>query len=242
MQRIEPINNIGKSFHFKQFTVQGGSAGMPVSTDGVMLGAWADLSSAANLLDIGTGTGLLALMCAQRSGELDITAMDIDDDAFHTAEHNASQSPWSNRVHIQLGNILDYSPSQTFDAIICNPPYFNSGKASDNQSRAIARHTDTLNHDALLAQCQSLLSSHGKASFILPSVEGKAFIETAKATGWHLSRFCEVRPSIRKPPHRVLLELCLQKSNCQLTELTIHEKQGYSEDFIQLTQDFYLKM
>ncbi|MBA5763920.1 methyltransferase [Vibrio sp. 404] len=231
-----------KNFQFKKFAINGGQCGMPVSTDGVLLGAWIDLTDIKRILDIGTGTGLLALMCAQRKLEMDIHAVDIDTNATAAAQLNVLNSPWSQRIRVELADILTATDLGEFDGIICNPPYFNSGEQSQSKQRATARHTDSLSHQALLQCCQSLLNEQGRASFILPVVEGEAFITLAQQLGFFVSRLCRIKPTETKAENRLLIELSKQESQCQPQQLTIRDKLGYSEGFIALTKDFYLKM
>lgn len=231
-----------KGFNFKQFCIEGGESGMPVSTDGVMLGAWIQSPNNAQILDIGTGTGLLALMCAQRFTEAQVTAVDIELTAIEAAQKNVVQSPWSARVSVHHSDVLDFTPTHPFQRIICNPPYFNSGEQSKHSQRATARHTDTLRHNALLQRCYQLLDEQGKANFVLPITEGERFIELALHQGWHLSRVCRVQPSEKKPVHRLLFELAKQPCDTQESYLIIHSHDGYSDDFVQLTREFYLKM
>lgn len=231
-----------KGFKFKQFEINGGQCGMPVSTDGVLLGAWIDLKNVTRVLDIGTGTGLLALMCAQRQLNAEVLAIDIDEHAAATARLNAEHSPWTTRIRIERADILTFSFTDSFDAIICNPPYFNSGEQSLTQQRATARHTDSLSHEALLDRCQTLLQEQGRASFILPIAEGQAFIALAQKLNFHCTRLCEVKPTEAKTENRLLIELRKQYIECQHQQLTIRDKLEYSEDFIALTKDFYLKM
>ncbi len=231
-----------KGFTFKQFTIYAGNSGMPVSTDGVLLGAWAQAPEDGNLLDIGTGTGLLALMCAQRYSRLSIDAVEIETAALSIARKNFAASPWSQRLHLQQGDILALTFAQRFDAIICNPPYFNSGQTSEKIPRATARHTLTLDHQSLLWRCHALLKPDGKASFILPLTEGEQFIELAHQCGLHLTRCCRVKPSDKKPCHRLLLELSHSQAACQYEELVIQNSAGYTAQFITLTKNFYLKM
>jgi tRNA1Val (adenine37-N6)-methyltransferase len=231
-----------KRFKFKQFSIDGGQAGMPVSTDGVLLGAWAFTHHPKTILDIGTGTGLLALMCAQRFSDAQITAIDIDDFAFEAAQHNSNASSWGQRIHVLQGDILHTSLTPSFDAIICNPPYFNSGELSHDPQRATARHTNQLAHHTLLVRAKSLLNDEGQACFILPVYEGGQFIEQALTLGWQLKLRCTVQPTVHKPAHRLLIELSLTSVNPIDSQLIIHSSNGYSEAFIVLTQDFYLKM
>ncbi|CAH0526810.1 tRNA1(Val) (adenine(37)-N6)-methyltransferase [Vibrio hippocampi] len=218
---------------------------MPVSTDGVLLGAWTQVSG-QHVLDIGSGTGLLSLMIAQRYHQAQITAVDIDNHAYQDASHNVAHSPWAQRVNVMQGDIAVMPFTHQFDTIICNPPYFNSGQQAQSASRATARHTDTLSHPTLLKRCQQLLTDKGRASFVLPTAEGMAFIQLAQQNDWHLSRLCQVHTTDSKGCHRLLIELSLHNQQQRATEqttLVIHDsKGGYSDDFIALTQAFYLKM
>ncbi|CCN48035.1 putative RNA METHYLTRANSFERASE [Vibrio nigripulchritudo MADA3029] len=237
------MKNRTKDFQFKQFKIRGGRSGMPVSTDGVLLGAWASISPAGQLLDIGTGTGLLSLMCAQRSDDnLVITAVELEQDAFETASLNFADSPWSQRIRPVCGDILNLSFDTQFDAIICNPPYFNSGEQALDTRRADARHTNTLTHSALMKTCWAHLTDTGAASFVLPLVEGEQCIEIARAQGWHLSQCCRVQTTARKPATRLLFTLTKQPCETQESSLVINQGNGYSSEFIALSQDFYLKM
>ncbi|AXY01888.1 tRNA1(Val) (adenine(37)-N6)-methyltransferase [Vibrio alfacsensis] len=231
-----------KGFNFKQFSIHGGESGMPVSTDGVLLGAWVQCPPRSNILDIGTGTGLLALMCAQRFPDVVITALDIESTAVEAARNNFELSPWSNRLRVIHSDINQFEPTHLFHRIICNPPYFNSGEQSKQSQRATARHTNTLKHGELLKRCYTLLDKTGKANFVLPITEGEQFIAMAKADGWYLSRICRVQSSQKKPVHRLLFELSKQACDTQESHLVIHSNEGYSEDFTQLTREFYLKM
>lgn len=215
---------------------------MPVSTDGVLLGAWSKVQQAKYILDIGTGTGLLSLMCAQRNALAIIDAIDIDEHAIEAAKKNVQNSPWDSRIHLHHGDVLDYSLSALFDSIVCNPPYFNDGEQAQVRQRAVARHTDQLSHKELLERCFHLLSDHGNANFILPVVEGRQFIESAKKSGWHLKSLCEVKPTSLKDVSRLLIELSKQPCTAEVEALTIRDTTGYSPEFIALTKDFYLKM
>lgn len=129
------MNQTTKDFEFKRFTIIGGKCGMPVSTDGVLLGAWADIQDAKTILDIGTGTGLLALMCAQRSPNSEILAIDIDNDAIQATQHNISSSVWASRIQASQADVTQMSSQRQFECIVCNPPYFNSGEQSRHEQR-----------------------------------------------------------------------------------------------------------
>ncbi|MGS0824521.1 tRNA1(Val) (adenine(37)-N6)-methyltransferase [Shewanella sp. 0m-8] len=244
-------------FTFKQFHIDDNRCGMPVSTDGVLLGAWAPLSQAQTILDIGAGSGLLSLMAAQRS-QAKITAIELDDQAALDCQHNFNASAWSDRLELICCDIQAYCQnghSKQFEHIICNPPYFANGPQSSNASRATARHTDSLSFEALLAAIKQLLAPEGQASLILPT-ESVSLLEAILAT--HNLRLCHklLAASVEgKAPNRQILVLThdltakniidcdtdIQTASQQ--QLYIREKNGqYSKAFSQLSQDFYLKL
>ncbi|MEC6797486.1 methyltransferase [Photobacterium sp. S4TG1] len=236
---------MSRSFNFKQFTINDHGCGMPISTDGVLLGAWAALPQQGHIVDIGTGSGLLALMAAQRTQMTTITAIELDSSAATAATANFAASPWSSRLQCIENNIVHWcqhiSPA-SIDSIICNPPYFNAGQQAQQQHRATARHTDSFSHQQLLETLRYLLTANGNASIILPTYEGQQLLNQASAYGLYCQRRCDIRTTAHKPLMRTLIELT---KNCVITEqqqLCIHTDNTYSSDFIRLTKDFYLKM
>lgn len=230
-------------FTFKQFTIRHDRCAMKVGTDGVLLGAWTNVKHSHHLLDIGTGTSLIALMLAQRCPQAHITAVDIDAEAIGQALENVQLSPWSDRVEVKLQDICTYTTDRCFDTIVSNPPYFiDSLKCLDDQ-RNTARHTDTLDAERLLNSVARLLSNDGRFSIILPAEQTDLLIQTACTQGLYPSRKTEVitRPGL--PPKRVLMEFQKTKEALQTDELIIElERHVYSEEYIALTKDFYLKM
>jgi len=255
---------MAKDFTFKQFHINAYQCGMPVSTDAILLGAWANIDKATHILDIGCGTGLLAIMCAQRNATANIVAVEIEKNAYKAACINMANSPWAKRLSVTHSPIEEFvnlrSNTIMFDAIICNPPYFNNGLESKNAERAIARHTSSLTHQHLLHYCKLLLKDQGTASFVLPKDEGLSFIGLLQNSNKHLddndtlevSRFTYVKTTNQKPATRVLIELTKQRKSAEVlilrvghlskSEIIIHEGTGYSSEFIQLTKAFYLKM
>ena len=231
-----------KSFAFKQFKVNSGRVGMPVSTDGVLLGAWSDISQSKKILDIGTGTGLLALMCAQRNHNCFIDAIEIDAQACLIAKSNFLASPWHTRICLLSGDVSTFLFKHKYDTVICNPPYFNSGETAQIKARAIARHTLTLEHEVLLKKTLNLITEDGKACFVLPEAEGRTFIKQAESLGWYLTRLCEVRPTDKKSTNRLLIQLTPYEVELTCQKIIIQKNNAYTEDFIALTKDFYLKM
>ena len=230
-------------FTFKQFTIRHDRCAMKVGTDGVLLGAWTDVSHSCRLLDIGTGTGLIALMLAQRCPKASITAIDIDAEAVEQARENVLLSPWSDRVEVALQDICKYLTDKHFDTIVSNPPYFIDSLKCPNDQRNTARHTDTLDAERLLESVARLLTDDGRFSIILPAEQTDLLIQTAYAQGLYPSRKTAVitRPGLS--PKRILMEFQKTKEAFQPDELIIElERHVYSEGYIALTKDFYLKM
>ena len=230
-------------FTFKQFTIYHDRCAMKVGTDGVLLGAWTNLGSANRILDVGTGTGLIALMLAQRTKDATITAIDIDADAVGQAQENVLDSPWKDRIEVALQDVCTYAPDGLFDSIVSNPPYFvNSLKCPDGQ-RTKARHTDSLDANRLIGKVTELLAPEGRFSLILPADQTDELLRIAEEKGLYPSRITRVitRPGL--PPKRVLVEFRKTTQICEETELVVElDRHVYSEDYIALTKDFYLKM
>lgn len=233
---------MNKSFTFKQFHIEIGDCGMPVSTDGVLLGSWANIINSLSIIDIGSGTGLLSLMCAQREAQSHIDAIELMPAAAKITQTNIDRSPWHERIQLFHQDILSYLPEKKYDAIICNPPYFNNGEQSQKGDRSFARHTDSLSFSDLLSQSKKLLAPKGRASFILPLFEGTKFIEIAKNDGFHLTKLTKVKTTEKKEVSRLLIELSLFPYDFQENTLIIHNKNSYSNAFIELTRYFYLNM
>ncbi|WP_462175111.1 tRNA1(Val) (adenine(37)-N6)-methyltransferase [Pseudoalteromonas gelatinilytica] len=229
-------------FVFKQFTVTQTRTAMKVSTDGILLGAWADINKAKRILDIGTGTGLLALMAKQRVSDASVSAIEIDTGACSDARDNFAASPWP-EINLFEGAVQSFSAAEPFDAIITNPPYFNGSLKGDNHARNTARHTDGLSFSELIASCSRLSHSKTRLNVILPCVEAEQFIAVAAQAGWYLNRHCLVRTTEKKQPSRSLLLLSQNSCECETTSLTIHAADGsYSQDYKELCKAFYLNM
>ena len=191
-----------------------------------------------NILDIGTGTGLIALMMAQRFPEAHVTGIDIDPQAVRQARENVAASPFADRVTIIEGDITQLPPLSLplFSAIVCNPPYFDASLESPDAQRTLARHTASLSYRQLMASAWQLLSDDGELSVVIP-FDCKARLETeAILTGFHLARSCAVRTTERKPPRRFLMAFRKHPGTLQTDELVIG-----SEACNELTKDFYLK-
>lgn len=229
-------------FAFKQFTVYHDRCAMKVGTDGVLLGAWTRVDGSRKVLDIGTGTGLIALMIAQRCPAA-VTAIDIDSEAVAQARENILASPWSHRVEVALQDVCTYCPDSVFDTIVSNPPYFIDSLKGPDQQRNTARHTDTLDADRLLQAVSGLLHPLGHFSLIIPADQQEEMIRTAALHGLYPSRHTAVitRPGLT--PKRALLEFRKTEGSCMQEELVIElERHVYTPEYTALTRDFYLKM
>ena len=232
-------------FQFKKFSIAQDQCSMKVGTDGVLLGAWADVSDATRILDIGAGTGLIAIMLAQRNEDALVHAVEIDDAACTQAVTNMENSPFSNRLTSFPVSIQDYSFKQEkYDLIVSNPPFFSGGTLSNNSDRDAVRHTVKLPHGALLLSVQRLLANKGKFAVILPFIEGLRFEEMAATYNLYCTRKTEVKPKAEKSVERLLLEFERVKKEPTTDQLVIQKdaRNDWTDEYIALTGDFYLKM
>ena len=232
-------------FSFKQFTVHHDRCAMKVGIDGVLLGAWCNVDDTHHILDIGTGTGLIALMLAQRSNS-SIDAIDIDRNAVQQALENINQSPWKNRIKVEEFSLQDYALSthQRYDLIVSNPPYFVNSLKTPFENRTTARHTDTLTHEDLILNALLLLKPEGRICIILPLEEALLCEAFALSKGLFCSRLVKVIPKPSSDVKRLLLEFRLQSSIKEVSELVIEgtERHHYSEEFSLMAKEFYLKL
>lgn len=220
---------------------------MKVGTDAVLLGAWASVADATNILDIGCGCGIIALMLAQRSSEkASVYAIDIDKDSVYQAIENIRNSPWPDRVKAEAESLQDFAANTAlrFDLIVSNPPFFNRSLPAPNCRRNQARHTESLTHDELISCASNLLLNSGRIALVLPLSEAEYCITTAQDHDLHLHRKTLVFPKPHSAAKRVLLEFTRQKAlNLYCSKLTIETelRHDYSPDFIALLKNFYLK-
>lgn len=220
---------------------------MKVGTDGVLLGAWADVQNARHILDLGCGCGLISIMAAQRNQEAQIMGIEIDQDAVLDARSNVESSPFSQQILIACEDIMHFeAPEQQFDCIISNPPYYEEDLLPPSATRATARHTQGggLTFPALLRAVDHLLSEddpNARFSVILPTQAISRFILLANLHRLHLTRQTLVFTKPQKPSKRTLLEFRRQPSTLKADKLILINDQGQRSDaYNALCQDFYL--
>lgn len=214
---------------------------MKIGTDGLLLGSWAALEDADRILDIGTGTGLLALMAAQRIPNANIFAVEIDEAAAGQAKENFEESLWNDRLRIMHSPIQKLELPFEFDHIVSNPPYFSQGIRSAQKARRTARHTDSLSLRELMLHLNRFLSSKGKASLVIPFDQQKTLLQEAAFFRLFPIRKMLVYPKAGVSPKRLLLELGTERVKPIEEEITILEKGEYSAAYQRLTSEFYLK-
>jgi len=237
-------------FRFKQFIIKQSGAAMKVGVDSVLLGAWVSPPplisfSSPLILDVGSGTGLLALMMAQRFPNALINAVEIDGEAHLQAIENAANCPWNDRIRFICDDFINYAKNnhQRYNIIICNPPYFTASLKSPDNKRSIARHNDSLPHSCLLAGAVKQLAPNGAFAIVLPPAEALSLINEALTFGLFLKRTLHVQPFPSKSAHRILLELSKTEYPLDQQSLCIEkdDRSDYTDDYKQLTKDFYLK-
>ncbi len=219
---------------------------MKVGTDGILLGAWADVNGARQILDIGTGTGLIAIMLAQRAPEAVVHGVEIDEASCEQAAENMRAAPWSERLSVFNQPVQEFvsDSGRQYDLIVSNPPFFTGGTFSDREDRSRARHTVKLPHGDLLSAVRNHLAPGGRFSLILPYIEGLRFQELAEGYKLYCNRITEVYPRPGKIVERLLMEFGQESRELVQDSLTIY-KEGkdinWTKEFRALTKDFYLK-
>ena len=238
------MNQATKPFHFKKFTLEQDRCLMKVGTDSVLLGAWADIQSASKVLDIGTGTGILALMVAQRNALVKIHAVEIDEQSALQSMENCKMSEWADRITVYHKSIQEFCKIRLdqYDHIISNPPFFVNSTLSTDKTRNTARHALDLTHTELLRSSDVLLKKDGFLSLILPLHEGREFIGEAIGFGFYCNNITEVFPKENKLPARLLMKFSRQATPTKIDHLIIQksdEGNDYTEPYKELTKDFY---
>ena len=233
-------------FRFKEFEIIQDNCTMKVNTDGVLLGAWSDISGKKSALDIGLGTGIIALMIAQKNKEIIVTGVEIDQKSHQIAAMNMQNSPFKDRLGSVNSSIQEFASTTNskFDLIVSNPPFFSGGTFSSNENKAMVRHTVKLPHIDLLQSVNRLILPNGHFDLILPYLEGLRFVELAIKSRLFPHKIIEVRPRQNNPIERLLIRLSpVPIKSVYRDELIIHNGWGpneYSNEFVKLTKDFYL--
>lgn len=232
-------------FRFRQFSVRHDKAGLKVGTDGVLLGAWADVDKARDVLDIGTGTGLIALMLAQRNANANIHGVDISKEAYEQANENFTASPWYDRMRCFHMPIQEFAEAtvQRYDLIVSNPPYFTDGILSDNAERSSARHAIYLPQEELVQSVILLLRKQGRFCVILPYLEGVRFKEIAQTAGLFCNKLTGVKPTAFKEVSRWMMEFSFNAGSYRYNEIFLRNENGnWSGQYRELTSSYYINL
>lgn len=237
---------MAKPFQFKKFAIHQDQCAMKVGTDGVLLGAWASLNhQPETILDIGAGTGLIALQLAQRSMAETIDAIELDENAYEQCVANFEGSPWADRLfcyHAGFDEFVEEIEDQ-YDLIVSNPPFYAEEMGSGDTSRDQARQSSSLPFDELLKGVSGLLSEGGLFSVVIPYKEEQRFVALAATSGLYPKRITRVKGNPNVDYKRSLIEFGFSKSDIEESELTIERgRHQYTEEYIRLTEAFYLKM
>ncbi len=230
-------------FKFKKFTIEQEHCAMKVGTDGCLLGAWFCTDDCKKILDVGSGSGLIALMAAQRS-DAEVTGIEIEKEAAGQAAENVKNSPWKERVKIICDDFTRFSPPHTFDAIISNPPYFTNSLKCSSEKKTLARHNDTLSPEIFFKKSKELLSENGRISIVIPTDALPEWQLSATIAGFSTQRIALIHTTPKKAAKRVLAEFSRKVCNTPRTEDIILETSPgtYSERACELLRDFYLKI
>jgi len=237
---------MNKPFRFKQFTIQQDRCAMKIGTDGVLLGTWASVEkNPSSILDIGSGTGLISLILAQRSSAETIDAIEIDEDAYEQCVENFEVSDWADRLFCYHAELDEFAEEidEKYDLIVSNPPFFSEDVSSGNTSRDIARQNTSLPFDELIKGVSKFLNDDGTFSTIVPFKEEESFIALGSQSGLFPKRITRVKGSPSSAIKRSLLEFSSVRKEVSIEELVIEkQRHEYTAEYIALTKDFYLKM
>ncbi len=230
-------------FEFKQFRIEQDKAAFKVGTDGCLLAAWLDIEHAERALDIGTGTGVIAMMMAQRT-TANVDALEIDLDSAEQAQQNVQSGPWAQRMRVIHTSVQDFEPDRArYDHVVCNPPYFKSSTLSGDDRKDQARHETALTLEALFHHAKRLASDSAKFSMVLPVERWKDALEASQGEGWVLRRSLRIRPTVQKEANRILATWSTTPNELEEKEAVLYdEKRVYTPYFQSLLSPFYLHM
>lgn len=228
-------------FDFRQFRINQDRCAMKVGTDGVLLGAWFELNKGDNVLDIGTGTGLVSLMAAQR-GAGHVTGVEIDHDAAGQALENVNNSPYASIITILESDANSLASDYTYDRIVCNPPYFRNSLRCPDENRNNARHNDTLSYEQLVQIAARLLSQDGQFTVILPTENTDEFTKISAKSGLFPTSVCDIVTVVGKTPKRRLLSFSRNSADPKFSTLVMCNPDGSkTAEFIGLISPFYIR-
>ncbi|RIA08485.1 tRNA1Val (adenine37-N6)-methyltransferase [Flavobacteriaceae bacterium MAR_2010_72] len=237
---------MNKPFKFKQFTVNQDRCAMKIGTDGVLLGAWTPLEGQPkSILDIGSGTGIIALMLAQRSNADLIDAIEFDADAYEQCVDNFEQSPWGDRLFCYHASLEEFTEEidETYDLIVSNPPFYSEDFKPDHALRDLARFQDAMPFEHVLESVSKLLTRDGLFSVVIPFKEESRFIDLASKRNLFPNTILRVKGNPTSEVKRSLLSFSFTKTGVEQSELTIEtSRHQYTEEYIALTKAFYIKM
>lgn len=232
-----------KPFQFKEFAIEQAHAAMPVTTDACIFGAIIQPKSSGFLLDIGTGTGLLALMLAQRFPKLKMVALEVQKDSAEAAMQNVAGSPFAHKIEVVEGDIIEFVAPKLFDVIVCNPPFFENQLPSEKEGKRLARHTGELSYETLLAKISHLLAPDGECFLLLPNLHLEKCVSLAQNHHLCLNETLHIKAMPSKEPHVSVIKLTRQQSTPSLGSLVVYQSQGaYSTEMKALMAPFYLKL
>ena len=234
---------MSKPFQFKEFCIEQDRCAMKIGTDGVLLGAWTKPNDVLSILDIGTGTGLIALMLAQKSQSETIDALEIDEDAYEQAVGNFEQSPWADRLFCYHASLLEFAKEidEQYDLIVSNPPFYAENYPSTDPKRNKARFAASLPFEHLFACVAKLLSPEGHFNMIAPFKEEENLLQTAKNHKLHPTQICRVRGNPDSAIKRSLFKFSFQKTEVLYENLTLEiERHKRTTAYDKLVLDFYL--
>ena len=214
---------------------------MKIGTDGILLGAWADCENKKNGLDIGCGTGVIAIMICQKNPIIKMTALEISNEAIKDAIINFNICKWNNNLTLYHQDLNKHIPTKKYDFIVTNPPFYNDGIKPKNKEKSLAKHEEDLNYKSIITFAKKNLTEKGTLNLIIPFKDGKSCLSFAEKLNLHLSREYIVYPKSDKPANRLLLEFSHQKIEPKRGELVIEHEQRhqYTQDYKNLTRDFY---
>jgi len=237
---------MAKPFQFKEFSIDQDRCAMKIGTDGVLLGAWTSVQDPYSILDIGAGTGILALMLAQRSDAEQIDALEIDEDAYEQCVENFENSSWANRLfcyHAALDEFTEEMKDEKYDLIISNPPFYTEDYKSGDTARNMARFAEALPFEELIKFASELLSDEGSFAVIIPYSVEEYFLKLSEKVNLFPNRITRVRGTEKTPVKRSLLQLSFTETSFSSDELILVEsRHQYTQDYQKMVAPFYLKL